>query len=650
MNAEGAVSSGGALPVMIGTAGHVDHGKTSLVRNLTAFNTDTLKEERARGMTIDFGVAPFRLPQGGVVGIIDVPGHTDFIRNMVAGASSIDVLLLVVAADDSVMPQTIEHLKIVSMLGMRNLVVALTKVDLVDAATLEYAREELSTLLTELHFAEAPIFEVSNTTLAGIEELRAYLAQLATEVAQALALQPATSTSFRMYVRKAFTMKGYGTVVTGVPLSGRLRAGDKLELLPLGKEIAVRAVQNYRVDVPVAGPHISTAINVRDVAPEEFSRGMVLATPGSWPVCRSVLAECTNCSNERLPSRFSTRFHIGTSAETAACKLIHGDSLLPGARGFLSIRFSQKMAIAAGDRFVIRSLDGISTLGGGVVLQLRLEAGPQGFPAIELFELAAKSLTTDPCTAYVSLKSSPILSGVDLAAATELSAEERKHWIDNQLANGTLVELSETEWLFAPRIAELVRRLQGVLKGYHAENRSALGMRTAQIAELFNLSVNAAKKLLPLLIASSDPAPFVVRNDQVALDSFKPLMTTREAKLKDQLLAEVAGAGALTIAKGDLLAKLGLSEGEFKTVTKWLIDEGTLVVLGNTLITKQVLDEIEGRLLHFLAANTQIELKDFREFSGAGRNAAVTLLEHFDAKGVTKRQGNMRVLALKKQL
>jgi selenocysteine-specific elongation factor len=348
---------------MIGTAGHVDHGKTSLVRCLTGFDTDRRPEERARGLSIDFDVAPFPLPDGRVAGIIDVPGHEDFVRNMVAGASSIDVLMLIVAADDAVMPQTVEHLKIARLMGMSALLTVITKIDLVDKEQLLLVEDDVRGFLAENGYADSPIYFASITTGAGIEEIRQGVAALAAGIER-----KQSDKAFRMFVRVSFSMKGHGTVVTGVPCSGSIKAGDPLELLPSGEKLTLRSVQTYREEVEEAVSHRSSALNIREAPVSMFARGMTLCEPGVFRPTRSLLVHFDNLEDKPLKHRGEYRFHVGTAAIVCRIKTLHGEALSPRASGFLHLVLKEPCAVCAGDRFVLRSLSPASTLGGGLVL------------------------------------------------------------------------------------------------------------------------------------------------------------------------------------------------------------------------------------------------------------------------------------------
>ncbi|MBI4763213.1 MAG: selenocysteine-specific translation elongation factor, partial [Deltaproteobacteria bacterium] len=318
-------------PVMVGTAGHVDHGKTELVRLLTGCDTDLLPEEKKRGMSIDLGFAPFILEGHRMVGIIDVPGHEDFIRNMIAGASSIDVLVLVVAADDGIMPQTIEHLKIVSLLRTPQVMAVITKIDLVTPERRQEIEEDVASLLSKHGFPDGPIILESNATGEGVGEVKKTINRLVGSIQR-----PPETRAFRLNIERMFSVKGYGTVVTGIPLSGKCFIRDELELFPGPKNVVCRAIQKYSFDSDEAPAHACSAINIRGVKLPDIGRGMTLAWPGTYRETLSAILSLQNV-HETLPvkRRQEMRFCCGTSNRVVSGLLAGSrDRLEPGEKGF----------------------------------------------------------------------------------------------------------------------------------------------------------------------------------------------------------------------------------------------------------------------------------------------------------------------------
>lgn len=358
------------VPVMVGTAGHVDHGKTALVKLLTGCDTDTLPEEKKRGLSIDLGFAPFLLQGARMVGIIDVPGHEDFIRNMVAGASSIDVLILIVAADDGIMPQTIEHLKIVSLLRTPQVMAVITKIDLVSVDRQEEIKEKVQYFLAEHGFPDAPVILESNKTGDGIATVRKTINQLVESVKR-----PIQERAFRMDVERVFSVQGHGTVVTGIPSSGRCAIGDALELFPGPKRTACRAIQKYNRISEETQAHVCSAINVSNIKVTDVERGMTLAAPGVYRQASWALLSVRNVHDSIAMKRNQQlRFCSGTSTRVVSGLLIGSSSLGPGEQGFMHIRILDPMVLAAGDKFILRSLSPSATIAGGVVLTVNSDS------------------------------------------------------------------------------------------------------------------------------------------------------------------------------------------------------------------------------------------------------------------------------------
>ena len=400
------------VPVMIGTAGHVDHGKTALVGLLTGCNTDTLPEEKARGMSIDLGFAPFILDAARMVGIIDVPGHEDFIRNMVAGASSTDVLMLVVAADDGIMPQTIEHLKIVSLLRTPKVMAVITKIDLVSADRQREVKEAVARLLADHGFPEAPVILESNTTGDGIGEVREAIDRMVNDVARVPGER-----AFRMGIERVFSIKGYGTVVAGIPSAGRCAIGDELELFPGPERTACRAIQKYNKVSENTEANVCSAINIRAIKASDIKRGMTLAAPGAYRQSSSAILSVRNVHGSiSLKRRQEMRFCYGTSATIVSGLLIGSTCLAPAEEGFMQIKIPKPGVLAAGDRFILRSLSPSATIAGGVVLTAnsdpRNRKRPVGIEKLKAARAAAEN--NDPFLSELIAGPSCIISQRDL--------------------------------------------------------------------------------------------------------------------------------------------------------------------------------------------------------------------------------------------
>ena len=635
-------------PALVGTAGHVDHGKTSLVRLLTGCDTDRLPEEKARGLSIDLGFAPCLLPSKRIVGIVDVPGHSDFIRNMVAGAASIDVLMLVIAADDGIMPQTDEHMHIVKLLRAPQVMVALTKTDLVSPERLQEVRESVAAFLANMGFPGAPIVPVSNRTGEGVDEVRLALNGLVERASQRLP-DPRV---FRMNVERTFLVKGLGTVVTGIPFSGAINVGDKAELLPLGQATVIRGIQTFKFDTQTAQANVCAAIALRDVEPGKAARGMTLAAPGYFKAVNSVVAKLHNASDSFCFRHVTdVKLHAGTAVTLASVKLLGGEELRPGQDGFAVARMEEPIVLAAGDQFILRSLSPITTVAGGNVLSARVAQSRHQPDYVERLQCASA------CSAGFQPALQPDILGSELLAGQKavVSAEElvRLSQLPEKLAwaavaqkekLGELANLGGGAWLIQARRGELLQVLLPVVTHYHKTNKYAWGLTPAHVCELLELDAQCFLKLATALCASGELA---VKHGRLALTSFQPAISASHMKLRDELLGRITSGGINAPARGDLVTALRISEADMKLMVNLLAEDGSIKVLDKHLISYEVYDRCRKKMLELLAQQPIVDITTFRQAVGASRNLAFYMLDAFGAEGLTKRVEKGHVLVKK---
>ena len=629
------------LPVIVGTAGHVDHGKTALVRNLTGCETDTLREEKQRQMTIDLGFAPCALSGGRLCGIIDVPGHEDFIRNMVAGASSMDIVMLVVAADDGVMPQTIEHLQIVKLLRMPKVLVVITKSDLVDADTLALARQEVAEFISTLGLPDAPIVCVSNRSLEGIQDVVEGLQGLVDSAEE----RAGSGEHFRMNVERSFSVKGHGTVVTGIPMTGRIRVGDRVELLPSGACSSVRAIQSYKIDAQSLEAHVCGAILLRDIDANEVRRGVTIAAPGVYEATASLIATVSNVSKSlRVKKNSELRFHCGTSVTNAVGRLIDCSELLPGQDAFMQLRLDEPIVLSAGDKYLLRVLSARATLGGGTVLSVRKNVKLKASSPIvmERLNAARRAVGDGDCLAAELLvgRSGIVEEGV-LRRYSRLTTDAAEQWIEAKERQGEIINLGGDGWLVARRRREVNETVKAVLKRYHDRNLYAWGMEPAHVCRLLGLDRGSAATCAALV--SEDPG-VVLRNGRLAISSFSPRISEKQMQLREQIVARVKADGVKPPARGDLMNELGIEEQDMRLLTRLLAEEGTVKVIRTNLLLRSLFDEFREKLLDLFKSHEVVDIESFRNATGVSRKIAQAVLETFDSEGVTRRVDNGRVL------
>jgi len=636
------------LHAIVGTAGHVDHGKTELVGRLTGFDTDRLPEEKKRGMSIDLGFAPYTMADGRVFGIVDVPGHKDFVRNMVAGAASVDVLMLVVAADDGIMPQTEEHMRIVSMLRTPRVMAVVTKIDLVPDDARDKLRQDVGQFLGRMGYAAAPVVLMSNRTGEGLDETKRTLELVVQEAVTALQQGEHGQRAFRMNIERVFTLKGHGTVVTGIPLSGEVRVDDTLDLLPTGQRTGVRSIQAYRRATQGASANACIAINLRDVPPDSVHRGMTLAALGFFSGTVDLLATLRNASDTSIiRHRAEVRLHAGTSATTASLGLLGANQLAPGEEGFVRVRLEEPVVLAVGDRFVVRSLSPAFTLGGGSVLstgitRMRRSAAPllaglaQARTALERGELLATA---------IAAKIDPLLSHRELLRLTQLPEDLAAAAISRQQAEGAVVCLGE-DWLVTARRSDLVGRLKLVLQHHHQSNKYAWGMQPRQVCKLLGIGPKSFTGLAQEIGRADEE--IIVQHGALAIMGHRPALSDQQLRSKDELVRRVRMAQVSPPAQGDLKTALGLTQLEMNLLVRLLREEGVVTVLRSHIISSEVFNQCRDKLLKLFVGHSAVDIATFRNATGTSRRVAVEILEAFDQQALTRRTDGGRVLASEK--
>lgn len=630
------------LPVMVGTAGHVDHGKTALVKLLTGCDTDSLPEEKARGMSIDLGFAPFILEDSRMVGIIDVPGHEDFIRNMVAGASSIDVLILVIAADDGIMPQTIEHLKIVSLLRTPLVMAVVTKIDMVSIQRQQEVKNDVEIFLGANGFAGAPIILESNRTQEGLSEVRAGINKLVGDVER-----PLDRRAFRMHIERAFSIKGISTVVTGIPLSGSCAVGDQLELFPGPRSTICKAIQKYNRESRDTEAHVCSAINIKDIRASDIQRGMTIAAAGIFRQTSSAILSVRNVHESiKIKRRQEIRFCCGTSNRIVSGLLLHKSSLGPGESGFMQIKFDSPMLIAAGDRFILRWLSPSQTVAGGVVLTANVELQKKRIsPALERLEIAQDAVgKNDFFQSELIAGNSAVFSRNDLSWLVQNGSAQKDQIVSEKIRLGIISPLSTANWVINSRICEIEEKLCGILNVYHKKNKFSIGMLPNQVCVelgLENVCLGGLKRIF------ENSSKIKTSENYFALKSFSPGLSAVQLALKEKIIKTLTHSGKSAVAYSSLQSDIEASNSDMQILVRILRDESLIVTIDNYLVAESIVKECLEALLELFGKERIVELGMFRQATGLSRNFAVTILEFFDSKGITCREGNGRRLLRK---
>lgn len=631
--------------IIVGTAGHIDHGKTALVRALTGIDADRLPEEKQRGITIDIGFADLYLDDVRV-GFVDVPGHERFVKNMLAGAHGIDVVALVIAADESVMPQTREHFEICRLLDVRSGLIVLTKKDLVDEEMLGLVREEVREMVAGSFLEGAPIVAVSSRTGEGLDELKSTLREVAGRV-------PTRSDNLitRLPIDRAFTMSGFGAVVTGTLISGEIVEGSEMELLPQARRVRVRGLQVHGTKVKRADAGQRTAVNLGGVETSELERGMVLA-----PVNRlhstqiaDVHVQMLRDALRALRSRQRVRVHLGAAEILARVRVLEstGD-VKPGDKGFAQLRFEAPVVSVLGDRFVIRSYSPQRTIGGGMIL----DAFATRHRARELTTVRERlthlvdGTPEQKLAAFVANAEERGLSRGELVTRTAWRDEVVQNAIDAARGAGSVAEIAGQ--LLSPGVLEQFKRtvVKDVAAHHHAEPLSR-GLALEVLRGRHFAHVPA--ELFRAVLAEVEQAgAVVVEKDVVRKPEHTRAVSGADAALRDRLEAVYREAGLAAPSMTEAFTRAGINasaQQHGRKVLQVLIDAGSLVrVDGEMFFHRDALEDLKAKLRSHAAKQKSIDVPTFKELASISRKYAIPLLEYFDRERVTRREGDRRVI------
>jgi len=627
--------------VIIGTAGHVDHGKTMLIKTLTGIDTDRLREEKERGMTIDLGFAVLKFPNGQRAGIVDVPGHERFLKNMLAGAGGVDVALMVIAADESVMPQTLEHLDILNLLEVRHGVIAVTKSDLVDSDWLEVVREDIRTCVRGTFLENALIVSVSSLTGDGIADLTTALQQEC-EKAEG---RPITG-AFRLPIDRVFTLTGFGTVVTGTLVSGTVRIGDQAEIMPMGLQTRVRTIQVHGSNVQHAEAGTRVAMNLANVEVSDIRRGAVCATPGLLKPSKFLDVRVVLLKRVPRPliNRARIRLHIGTSEVIGRITLLDRDSLTPGDEAPAQFEAESHIAALRGDRFVIRSYSPMMTIGGGTVLEPTptkhkrfdtqvislLQAGIQGSHQ----EVVEQTLRRIPGGA----------TPTDLAKACGISEEELLPILKAMKHDGRIVEIGGSRLFHVDIISRHKSELKRVLAEFHTRHSLKPGMPKEELRNSISKELDV-RTFTSLLTQMHNDGEVVMSDVFVSLANFQPSLGTKEQAAHGRIVSELRKAGLNAPSVQELLHSTGLPIPQAKDLLDLLIRRGEIVRIADDIcLHRDILMRVEQQLRDYLGKHGKITISQFRDLAGTTRKYAVPLMEYFDKQKITRRVGDERVL------
>jgi selenocysteine-specific elongation factor len=615
--------------IIIGSAGHIDHGKTALVRALTGIDTDRLKEEKQRGISIDLGFAHLQISQNVRLGFVDVPGHERFIKNMLAGVGGIDLVLFVIAADESIKPQTREHFDICRLLGIRNGIVVLTKSDMVDRDLIELVRLEVDEFVRGSFLENAPMVAVSSTTGAGLGELRAEIEKMAASVPEKNAAQ-----YFRLPIDRAFSMRGFGTVVTGTLVAGAVHVEQEVELHPARKRVRVRGIQVHGSSVQQASAGQRTALNIAGVEAAEMRRGMLLAEAGRFHATTQV--DCVFellASAKPLKHRAPVHFHAGTAEVEAEVRRLRGtDPLAPAAHDYVRFLLSEPLLLVPGDRFIVRMFSPVVTIGGGTVLDIAgprrtgpermrvLESAPLGDRIGVLVGEARYGMGMPELVGRTGLLEADIRKAA--SAAPVIAFESPQFWL-----------------LYSKWVAGQLEAIHETLKQFHRKNPLLGGLSKEELRS--KQLPGAPAWLLDALLARAKT--LASDGETVRLASHQISLKQDEADASAKIEHAFQAAGLEVPSMNEVLGKSGVEPKSARNILQLLLRDKRLVRVSDELVfhasaiqsLRELLAEKRG---------ARFAVPDFKDWTGVSRKYAIPLLEFLDREHVTRREGDARVV------
>jgi selenocysteine-specific elongation factor len=631
------------INITLGTAGHIDHGKTALIKLLTGCETDRLKQEKERGMSIELGFAPCHL--GDLeVGIVDVPGHENFIKTMVAGAASIDGVIFVVAADDSVMPQTREHLDILTLLGVKHGMVALTKIDLVELDWVEAVIEDLTQFLQGTFLEDTPICPMSSITGAGFDGFYTALKQMIRGITPR-----STEGVFRQPVERAFSAKGFGTITSGVPVSGAARVGDEAVLLPQGKKSRIKAIQVYGRDADRVQSGQCAALNLPQIDYKTVQRGNVLCQNGYFRTALWYVCTLTLLDTETVPVKNGAqlKFHTGTSEVSASIYLLESDLVQPGLSTYVQIRTEQPIITGPGDRFILRSPSPAHTLGGGMIIEAlprKLKRTKEGM----LDDIRARARAVPQAQSFVEYVIQHATGSAaklpEIAERTKLLPEQTSQCIRVLIKQGNILEIAPKTYMHAETCSLASDHLADRIEQYHQGKPDSLGVDKESLMEQSGLKRPIFEGVLSRLLQEQK---LVLRKDRLALYAHTEQFSPEVKRLLNAVTSLYQQNPFRPPKIAEVISELRKSQGEINKAIGILTEQQMLIRVEQDLyFHADAIAEAKQRCITYIKGEGggQLESVQFKYLLDTTRKYAIPLLDYMDKIGVTRRVGNTRYL------
>jgi len=652
--------------IIVGTAGHIDHGKTALVKALTGIDADRLKEEKQRGITIDIGFADLMIGDSRF-GFVDVPGHERFVKNMLAGAHGLDLVMLVVAADESVMPQTREHFDICRLLHVKSGLIALTKSDLVDSELLELARAEVEDFVAGSFLEGAPIIAVSSRTGAGIEELRQALKDLGSRIET-----KATAAVPRLPIDRAFSIRGFGTVVTGTLIAGEFREGDEVEVLPAGFKTRIRNIQVHGHDAEQAMAGQRTAINLQGVNLDQVERGSLLALAGRLQATSmvDVRLELLPTAPRPITQRARVRFHHGTAEVMARVVILTGSGfrvpgsglqdaesgtrnpelgtrnlISPGESAIVQLRLEQPISALPGDRFIVRSYSPQVTIGGGVIIDpLAQKHRIKGAAALEYLTRLEGASLYESLGVFVEMSGARAMSQSEIAARTGATDEQIERATNKLLADGRVLPVTKSPLVLISRESyqSLAKQVIETLSEHHRREPLSLGLSREEVRE--QVFGQVRPEIFRAVIARlSEEGAVAAERESLRLASHRPALTGSDDASKQALEAAFKSSGFQAGTLEEIASAAGVKSDLARKLFTLLLAEKRVVRVGDFVFHVDCINDLKSRVLERKRINPRIDVAVFKEMTGGlSRKHAIPLLEFLDRERITRRVGNER--------
>lgn len=631
--------------IIIGTAGHIDHGKTTLIRALTGRETDRWEEEKRRGITIDLGFTYFDLPDGSKAGIIDVPGHEKFVKNMLAGVVGMDMVLLVIAADEGIMPQTDEHINILNMLGIKKGIVVLTKYDLVEEEWLELIKEDIKEALKGTFLENAPMVDVSSVTGHGIKAL----VDVICSISEIEVEERDINTIPRLPIDRSFSITGFGTVITGTLISGKLKKGEEVEIYPVNKVCKIRNIQVHGKDADYAYAGQRTAINLSNIKKTDIYRGCVIAPINSMKntMMLDVKLSLLKSSRRVVENRSRLHLYIGTSEILCRVVLLDKDELTPGESCYAQLRLEEEIAVRRGDKFIIRFYSPMETIGGGEIIE-PVPAKRKRFDEklIEELKVKEKGSSTDVIEKIIRENSKTVPSVGELARITALTEEEIKASMDilEEEEKITVFRLkNDIHTYHRDYERDFEEKLEKYLFRFHQENKYKRGVKKSEIKSKYFSKIK--QTVFDSLIQTIAGKGIINTDGEIiSLPYFKIEYDDSFLNAESKIMKALESAGFDFMKPADLM-EMHFKDVHSEDIVLLLIDDKKLIKVNEECIMSfKLYNEAKEILTSFIEKNGSISAAQYRDLLNTNRKNAIILLEYFDQVRITRRSGNDRTL------